>query len=263
MIEETAMKAVPYDMGLAADPGQPAELREAALLGIMAKIFLSQFVIMPTKGDELLRKETEQLFDGHLRMFRHVAEVAAEIIDDPDAGPGVKTSALELKNFFDVFLEAVQVIAEETRETPPPDHVPEPDEENGNGDGNGTFEKPIRAAYLPWPRHRHAVEACCCLPVEAEGCGVVVKEFRGLQLVWRARLITRTIEPWTSRARIIRKIVWVLEWVPVQFIKTISVDCHGQPRIRTKTVRDHTLMTFWRGYEACGAGHHCGGGHHH
>lgn len=84
------------------------------------------------------------------------------------------------------------------------------------------------------------------------GCAVVVKEFRGFHLRWVRRLITITIEPWTSRQRIIRKVVWVLEWVPVQMIKTITVKCCSEGKSKThiekKVIVDRELQNFWRHY---------------
>lgn len=255
MANETAMAALRFDLQVAADAGQPDEVREAALDGIMGKAFLSQIMILPTQGKDVA-EETGRLFQAHVALIGRIRGAMTRIVKASDAGAGVKTRALELKNFFDVFVEAAQVIAERTREEVPPKKVPE----NGDGAVVGT---PIRAPYLTWPRHRHPAEACCCIEVGPEGCGVLVKEFRGVMLVWRARIITEWIEPWYSRRRLIKKIVWVLEWVPVQFIKKISVDCRGEPQVEMRTVGDYALMNFWRGHEACGGGHGCGGGHHH
>ncbi len=87
------------------------------------------------------------------------------------------------------------------------------------------------------------------LPVECGGCAVVIKEFRGLQLRLVLRLLTTVIEPWFARRRIINTWVWVLEWVPVQVIKTITVKCgcdDGATKVTKTTVLDRELINFWR-----------------
>jgi hypothetical protein len=87
------------------------------------------------------------------------------------------------------------------------------------------------------------------LPVECGGCGVVIKEFRGLQLRLVLRLMTTVIEPWFPRRRIINTWVWVLEWVPVEVIKTITVKCgcdDGATKVTKTTVLDRELINFWR-----------------
>lgn len=54
------------------------------------------------------------------------------------------------------------------------------------------------------------------------------------------------VEPWFSRRRIINRFVWVIEWVPVEFIKTISTRCCGDgpnTTVTTRTVLDRELLT--------------------
>ena len=79
---------------------------------------------------------------------------------------------------------------------------------------------------------------------------MVVKEFRGLQLRRVLRRITKVIEPWTSRARIIFRWIWVLEWVPVEYIKTVCVKCCCDDKKthieQNKVVLDRGIINFWR-----------------
>ena len=87
------------------------------------------------------------------------------------------------------------------------------------------------------------------MPVECGGCGVMIKEFRGWQLRWVLRRITRWVEPWSSRRRLVFRWVWVLEWVPAQLIKTITVRCCSDrptTHIQQRVVLDRALMNFWR-----------------
>jgi len=68
-------------------------------------------------------------------------------------------------------------------------------------------------------------------------------------------MIARVIEPCFSRRLIIKVIVWVLDWVSVQVIKTITVSCKGQSSVNIQTARECPQMTLWRGYHACDGGH--------
>lgn len=49
----------------------------------------------------------------------------------------------------------------------------------------------------------------------------------------------------------------MLEWVPVETIKTISVTCekHGghKTRVKSQVVRDSSLLTYWHSLVPCGA----------
>ncbi len=261
---DTAMPSLDFDLEVAADDDQPGEVRLAALESVMDKAFLSSLVVLPTPGVD----ETERLFREHVQMFGRIRATAKRIVGGGDkggkaAGGPVKIKALELKNFFDVFQETVQVIADEARDTPIPEEDDPADDDVDTPEGRAPGDPggvAIRAAFLPWPRFRHPEESCCCLPLEPCGCGVVVKEFRGLQLRWRRRRITTVIEPWASRATIVFRWVWVLEWVPVQYIKTITThcECHGTGKtdVGVRVVRDLPLLTFWRGYQACATAHH-------
>lgn len=242
----TAMGALQYDLRVAAGREQPDELRCSAIDSILSKTFLSGLTILPTPEIE----ETNEIFQVEVKTYEHIRTTMQGIVDDTKTCGVVKVKALEVKNFFDVFQEAAGEIAEEARKTPLP-------EGEGEGDDEGVA---VRAAFFWFPFFGPTEESCCCMPVECCGCGVSIKEFRGIQLIWRPRLIVRWIEPWTSRARIVRKIVWVLEWVPVETIKTISVTCerHGghETTVKSTVVRDSSLMTYWRPLVPCGHGHH-------
>ena len=242
----TAMEALNFDVKVACDHHQPEELRCAAIDSILSKTFLSGLTILPTPEVE----GTAEIFKTEMETYENISGKMQGIVEDKQTSGAVKVKALDVKNFFDVYQEAVGEIAEETRETPVP-------EGQGEGDDEGVA---VRAAFFWFPFFGPTQEACCCIPVDCCGCGVSIKELRGIQLIWRPRLIVRSIEPWTSRARIIRKIVWVLEWVPVETIKTISVTCerHGghETTVKSTVVRDSSLMTYWRPLEPCGHGHH-------
>ena len=238
----SAMESLELALKIAADDDQPDDLRDAAIDSILPKTFMSGLTILPTPGVN----ETKEIFDAQMKSYDGIRQTMARIVEGKKACGSTKVKALEVKSFFDAYKEAVGEIAQEAQET----NVPEG---GGEGEDEGVA---VRAAFFWFPRFGPSEEACCCMPVDCCGCGVTVKEFRGLQLIWRPRLITRTIEPWTSRARIIRKIVWVLEWVPVETIKTIIVSCerHGGHRttVSQQVVRDSSLLTYWRHMEPCG-----------
>ena len=84
----------------------------------------------------------------------------------------------------------------------------------------------------------------------AEGeCAVVLKEIQGVKAVVRPVLIPIWVEPWYARATIVGfKTVWIWEFVPAEFLKTISY-CNSFGTLTTnveiQTVLERQLLHFW------------------
>jgi hypothetical protein len=87
-------------------------------------------------------------------------------------------------------------------------------------------------------------------PLAPGECAAVVKEIQGIKVVVTRRLIPIWVEPWFARARIVGfRSVWIWEFVPAEFIKTISV-CNNNgllnTTVSTQVVLERELMHFWR-----------------
>lgn len=235
------LNSIKFDLDLMTQPNHGEAVYMAALDGIQSKVFASSLWILPTQGVE----GTEELFRESQGALREVAAILERFIrmDFQIECDNAKGRALTLRNFLETFREAADEMANEARERKIEERPEQP------ADINNLPGEAVRSAFVYFPHHGHCDEKAFSMDVECGGCGVVVKEFRGLQLYFVPRLITKTIEPWTSRQRIIRRIVWVLVWVPVQMIKTITVKCCGDKpvtHIDKRVVRDHELMNFWR-----------------
>lgn len=253
----TAMAALDYDLEKLADPRQPSEVHLAAVRAILEKTFLSSLVVLPTQGVE----GTEELFDEFRTILERIARALSDFMDNIDSDGGssdARSEALGVKNFVDVFREVLDNIAEDAREFGE-DEIAQIVADRDPGDGLEDPGDPdvlravaIRAPFGQFPIVNRCVERSFSNAVECGGCAVIVKEFRGLQARWVLRRLTRVVEPWTSRARIINRWVWVIEFVPVEFIKTITVHCCGKPGttdVSKRVVLDRELLTFWRCYE--------------
>jgi len=244
----TAMEAIHADLEIIKDPKAGEQIVLAAVNGVEQKMIMSQFIVEPTKGVQ----EAEKVYQETDELLATVGEALDGFIasggrDSGEAG----ARAVEVRNLVGITREVAHNIACETREQDPRE---EGNGDNGNDNGHGDRDpgEAIRGPFVFFPRPGPGKENAFPLEIPCGGCGAVVKEFRGLQLRRRRRVITRTIEPWTARAKIIKEVVWVLEWVPAQLIKTITVkcDCDGKSTtyVDKKVVLDEELMTFWRNY---------------
>lgn len=237
----TGMDAGEFDMQIALNPDSPAALQLEAISSLLDKFFLSQLMILPTPHeDPAVAKESRQLFDAAMSKLLNWSKQLGEYIQRGSAkgeqNEAAKVEALRVKNFLDVFAESAGELARDILEAPTTTAI-----EQG----------PIRAPFVHFPSiggyHEHSFHSA----VECGGCAVVIKEFRGLKLYRVKKIITRIIEPWTSRQRIINKEIWVLEWRPAQYIKTITVKCcgdHPTTEISHTQVVDEGLPCFWRNY---------------
>ncbi|WDE10620.1 hypothetical protein [Thalassomonas haliotis] len=235
------MDAGEFDLKLALDKYSTAAVQLEAVSSLMDKFFLSQIMILPTPHeDPAVTEETRQLFDAAMERLigwgRQLGEYIQRDVGKNPLNDEAKVEALRVKNFLDVFAETAGELARDILEP---------------NDGNAATEGAIRAPFVHFPPVGHHHEHSFSNAVECGGCAVVIKEFRGLKLYRVKKIITRVIEPWTSRQRIINKEVWVLEWRHAQYIKTITVKCcceHPVTEVSHTEVVDKGLSTFWRNY---------------
>ena len=224
----TATRAFDFDLELV-NAKQPPEVQREAVRSLLDKFFLSSILLLPSPGKAV--EETQRLFQEALERLHKTSQVLAQFLRG-EGDPEANVEALRTKNFIDVFIEAAHELGNEVLQT------------------KGKVEEgPIRGPFVYFPPPGPCHEQSFALQIECGGCGVVVKEFRGIQLIRRKVIATRVIEPYASRRRIITIVVWVLEWVPAQMIKTITVRCcgdHTKTHIDKQVVLDRELMNFWR-----------------
>ncbi len=254
----TGHRALDYDLAKILDGDQTPEVRLTAVRAVLEKFFLSSTFILPTDGVP----DTGAIYDGQLARLEAISGTLAEFIDasevDDTAFAAVRAEALTAKNFVDVFREASQRVAEDAAAVAAAD-VARIVAEGDPGDGLEDPDDPdvrrsvaIRAPFSYFPLVNRCRQTAYTSAVECGGCAVTVKETRGLQARWMLRRITTVVEPWFSRRRIINRFVWVIEWVPVEFIKTIAVRCCGDrptTTVTTQTVLDRGLLDLWRCYD--------------
>ncbi len=87
-------------------------------------------------------------------------------------------------------------------------------------------------------------------PIAVDECSVVVKEIQGIKSIMRPVQIPIWQEPWTSRANIIGyTTVWVIDFVPAEFVKTLSF-CNNGNGIETtyniNVIIERELLHFWK-----------------
>ncbi len=254
---------------------QTTEFYDAAIDEVFEALFTSNLVPLPTQDVP----ETQDFFEDHLPKIEEAIEALGLHVDRSARGtPESKELALEARNMLQLYSEAVQVIADQTGGCnaenlqgngcgllleldeagdvvdPVSDHLAQDDTPAGaNIHLTGLGARFVRG---PFPFFRRAAfdggtEVTVVTDALADGeAAVVLKEIRGVVAVVRPIVIPIWVEPWYSRARIVGfRRVWVWEFVPAEFIKTISlVNQGGQVRsdIDSQVVLDRQLMNFWR-----------------
>jgi hypothetical protein len=119
----------------------------------------------------------------------------------------------------------------------------------------------IRSPFFLLPRLTTSPDEEVILPgvVGPDQCGVVVKEMQGLKAVATPRVIPIWVEPWFARRTLVGfRTIWVWEFVPAEFIKTISF-CNvpkdpNDPsagrridvQVQTQLILERQLLHFWR-----------------
>ncbi len=123
------------------------------------------------------------------------------------------------------------------------------------------WHREIRGPYFPLHGHaswNYAAPPIPVFPDEAiiatgplglNECSTVIKEIQGIKSIMRPIQIPIWQEPWASRASIIgTETVWVVEWVPAEFIKNLNY-CNNEGSINfsydINVIIERELLHFW------------------
>jgi hypothetical protein len=168
-------------------------------------------------------------------------------------------AAEEVRNNLQMIREAMEVIAEQTANCNPDTMVGpgcallEQDDEGGTIDliWSG-FAREVRSPFFygfsqsPTPQEDVRVIPA----LKNKECSAVMKEVAGYKVVVRPVKIPIWVEPWFARASIIGFVtVWVWEFVPMEFIKTIeycNINSDIVQQIESEVVIDRALMHMWK-----------------
>jgi hypothetical protein len=214
--------------------------------------------VLPTLGDN---GETEDLFNQHLQAADQLIEALRMHVNKPTLGtPNSKAEAAEMRNFLQVSTEAMQVIGQASGQSDP---------ENPGGPGDpilqvtdeaGTIIDPtgvtppqarlVRAPFpLVGPRQDPDEDVIITEPLLNGQTVTVIKETRGFVALVRPVVVPIWVEPWFRRGTIVGfRTIWIWEFVPAEFIKTISLHNNNgvvETTIEARTVLDRGLLPFW------------------
>jgi len=131
------------------------------------------------------------------------------------------------------------------------------------------WHREIRSPYFPlhgypswhYPTPSFPNEAIITIPPLDDGmCSTVVKEIQGIKSIMRPVILPVWQEPWADRSSIIgTQTVWVVDWVPAEFIKNLNY-CNDGGNIDFSyditVIIERELLHFWNyipsGYAAPG-----------
>ncbi|RMH15477.1 MAG: hypothetical protein D6696_20670 [Acidobacteria bacterium] len=221
---------------LVADAASPAALAKAAQR-LWQVHHMSGLVVLPTPGVE----ETADMLRMHVRELQTSAEVLDAAARRADLPPEAFDAVLEVKTSLEAEIDSVQTLGKWTATAPP-----------GSKRARTLLKKQIRAPFIPLPfpiSQPHEVVTSDVIGVNE--CMVVVKEIQGMKVRLVLKVLPVWVEPWFARRKIVGfKRVWILEYVPAQFIKRVITcnDCCNRirPQILTEIVEHPELLDFWR-----------------
>jgi hypothetical protein len=261
---------------------QRANLPEQAYLDAinqgMEAIYTSNLVVLPTPQTPEIPGDTgaDPEFQEHQNMAQQLIDALNRFIQGTDAQnrpirglgtPGSQHMAFEARNFIQITNEAMGVIGGQTDFCNPQNPDPatggagcqflQADDEGGNFTVDnvlaGIFSRQVRSPFpfiLASSSLTPDEQVILTDPIGDGECAAVVKEIQGIKVVVTPRRIPIWVEPWFARARIVGfKTVWVWEFVPAEFIKTIGVCNNGgslNVEVTSAVVLDRQLLHFWR-----------------
>jgi len=243
-------------------------------------LFTSNLAVLPTPNVP----ESEEMYFEHQQMLDQFINALTQRIDSNirDDQSDAVARAIEVRNFLQMTKEAMDNIALETNDCDPQtlqsantservdsctkllqddeggtelDPVLEPNQAK-RSEIIGFGAREVRNPFFWWP-HTQKVphENSFVIPPLKEGeCSAIVKEWNGLKVVIRPIRIPIWVEPWYARRKIVGfRIVWIWEWVPVEYLKTISIckaaHCDGgsglTQTINTVLVKERQLLHIW------------------
>lgn len=236
-------------------PSLGNEVHLAAVDQVMESLFMSNLVLLPTGNVP----EVEPAFADHIEMMNRAIGALSQHIQQPELGSdGSKSAAFEARNFIQIFREASEVVAGMTANCDPLNlGTAECAPLQANDEGGVVvdsiypgFSRQVRSPFFvgaPSPVIQEQV--IVSEPIADGECHVILKEIQGIKAIIRPVLIPIWVEPWFARASIVGyRTVWVWEFVPAEFLKTISY-CNNAGTIAQDveiiTVVERQLMHFW------------------
>jgi hypothetical protein len=237
------------------DPNHEEQTHLQAVDQVMEVLFMSNLVVLPTANVPETLPPVQQ---HEQAILDAINGLTAHINPPGPGGPASKEAAWEARNFLQVFSEAAAVIGEVTN-TCDPEDIRGPGcvlllaDDEGGTDVDGIFPGFNRAIRSPFflGETDSTIQEQVIVPdaIPLDACVVVVKEIQGVKAVVRKVLIPIWVEPWYARAAIVGyKTVWVWEWVPAEFIKSISYCNNGGSLVQDVeivTILERELMHFW------------------
>jgi hypothetical protein len=223
--------------------------QEAIKEGLEA-IFLSNLIVLPTQNDGTRSCTSCDLFAQTVDMMdRFISALSVHIIDRRFQGDIAfsRAAAIKARNFIQLCKESLLVVSEATRICNPQSADVDVDcrilnvEDNAGivldplDEVNNTKRHPfqgnreIRSPFFiasPVLDSNPGREMSFTIPQLARGeCSVIVKELRGFKVMVKPQRLPIWLEPWFS-VRTLNSgnaLVWTWEWIPAEFIKTISI----------------------------------------
>jgi len=169
--------------------------------------------------------------------------------------------AAETRNNLQMVLEAMKVVAGQTEFCDPVNPAADtPDCDLILADDEGLtidlvwsgFAREVRSPFFygfsqsPTPQEDVRVIPA----LKNKECSAVMKEVAGYKVIVRPVKIPIWVEPWFARASIVGfTTVWVWEFVPMEFIKTIeycNINSNIVQQIESEVVIDRALMHMWK-----------------
>jgi len=237
------------------DPNGEEGLQQQAVDQAMEALFTSNLVILPTAGTPLEDMGVAE----HEQMLQDAINALNVHITDPILGtPNTKDPAWEARNFLQLMQEALQVVGQQTDQCDPA-NLRDPgcqqllaDDEGGVDIDNvfPGFSRQVRSPFFIGAQSDRIQEEVIVPDVIGiDECAIVLKEIQGVKAVVRKKLIPIWVEPWFARATIVGfQEVWVWEFVPAEFLKTISYCNVGGAVVQnvdTTVVLERELLHFW------------------
>lgn len=236
---------------------------------MMEAVFVSNLVPLPTADDvDNVDDLTHDMFQDHLTRMDEAINALNEHIQAGGSKAETTADAADARNFLQLTREALQVVAGQTAFCDPENIDPSggpgcqfllQDDEGGEDVdlplsftiGPFGFEREVRSPFFYGiPQADPKENIIVPEPLASGDCVPIVKETQGVKVVVRPVLIPIWVEPWFARASIVgHHTVWVWEFVPAEYIKTISYCNTGgdiTQDIDQKIVLDRGLMHMWK-----------------
>lgn len=237
------------------NPNGGEGLQQQAVDQVMESLFTSNLVILPTAGTPL----EDMGVSEHEQMLQGAIDALNQHITDPLLGtPETKEPAWDARNFLQLMQEALQVVGQQTDQCDPA-NLRDPgcqqllaDDEGGVDIDNvfPGFSRQVRSPFFIGAQSdRIQEEVIVPDAIGLDECVIILKEIQGVKAVVRKKLIPIWVEPWFARATIVGfQEVWVWEFVPAEFLKTISYCNVGGAVVQnvdTTVVLERELLHFW------------------